>query len=478
MRTPHGGSGRHHRSDVTIVTVPQSPLGGSLPGVIPRILLLVVALVLAGCTAASEETTTTTTTIAETSTTATDSTSSSSTSSTVEVVDETPMVIPGIEDLPEDLQAEIIGLVALTEELRGLEFLEAPTITVVSQAELAERVRENIQEVAEDVPSDESVLKLLGLLDPEVDLLQLYTDLYGEQVGGYYDPEVGELVVPASADGFSTLQRATLIHELTHAVTDQRFGSGDRYEALIDAEDFDEAVAFLSVMEGDATLTEILYIQQLSQREAQELLAETFERDSSTFDSAPQFLQNSLIFPYTGGLGFVQRLYELGGFDEVNRAYVEPPLSSEQILHPRDYQSDEPVAVRSFEPEIDGYEVTFRSVWGEVGFGLMLEQVIGDDGAADGWGGDEYIQWFDGTESALLIDYLGDTAKDAEELAQDLIEFAVTGMAVGEPVPVGVGVEMVDEDFAYVALLDDRVIFVAAGDVAVGRAMVEALPTS
>src|SRR5690606_38978250 len=108
-------------------------------------------------------------------------------------------------------------------------------------------------------------------------------------------------------------------------------------------------------------------------------------------------LQNSLIFPYQEGLAFAQRFHGSGGFDEVNRLYVEPPLSSEQIIDPRAYQFDAPVAVEVVEPAVAGYEVVFRSTWGELGFTLMFDQVLGgDDEASDGWGGDEYIQWFDG----------------------------------------------------------------------------------
>ncbi len=63
-------------------------------------------------------------------------------------------------------------------------------------------------------------------------------------MAGYYDGDAGELVVPRDEDGFTALQRATLVHELTHALTDQHYRFNDRYTALIDE---DRAVAVVPV---------------------------------------------------------------------------------------------------------------------------------------------------------------------------------------------------------------------------------------
>lgn len=437
-----------------------------------QLFLLGALVAIAACAPETLETTTTTT--ADTSVTTASTSTSESTTTTTPPQTTLPL---GTEDLPLAMREEIAELIALTEALRALTFLQPPKIVVVTDDELETRVRASIAEDVEDVPADEALLELLGLIAPEVDLLQLYLDLYGEQVAGYYDGEVGELVVPAT-ETLSPLQKATLVHELTHALTDQRFGFNVAYEGLVDDQRFDEAVAFLSVIEGDATLTETLYIQQLDVSEQQELLAEIFGADSAVMDSAPQFLQNSLIFPYREGLAFVQRSYELGGFDEVNRLYVEPPTSSEQIINPRDYQRDLPVSVDLVEPALSGYDVVFRSAWGELGFGLMLDQVLGESSeASEGWGGDSYIQWFDGSEAALLIEFVGDSQTDAEELYSALVRYATAGMAVeAEPLETTGGVAFEGEDFAYVRLAADRVWFVAAGDPAIGSGIVAALP--
>ncbi len=428
-------------------------------------------MLVAACTLTADEPTTTATVAVETTTTAPTSTSEQTTPTTPVA----PTLPPGTEDLPTELREEIGRLITVTEELRELAFLRPPSIVVVSAEELEIRVRESIEEDIEDLPADEALFKLLGLIDAETDLLQLYLDLYGEQVAGYYDGENGELVVPIG-DSFSELQKATLVHELVHALTDQRFGFNDAYRRLIDEQRFDEAVAFLAVIEGDATWTEILYIQQLGLRAQQALLQEYYGVDSSVFESAPGFLQDSLAFPYVAGMAFVERAFEIGGFDEVNRLYVEPPRSTEQIIDPRAYQRDMPIHVQVVEPVLPGYDAVYRSTWGEFGFTLMFDHALGGaPEATDGWGGDAYVQWFNGTDAALLIEYVGDRPQDAEEMRAALVTYVTVAMAVGEAEAMDGGLVFEGDDFAFVARVDDRVFFVAAGDPAVGRQIVSAL---
>jgi len=87
------------------------------------------------------------------------------------------------------------GLIALTEELRGLYFLAEPMITVVSASELADRLRADVEEELEpeDLARDQEALRILGVLDGDLDLGAFYTDLLAEQVVGFYDSETKEI---------------------------------------------------------------------------------------------------------------------------------------------------------------------------------------------------------------------------------------------------------------------------------------------
>ncbi|MCA1737056.1 MAG: hypothetical protein LC739_13455 [Actinobacteria bacterium] len=424
-------------------------------------LAVVAVLVLVSCTPSNQASTT------SISTTAPEPTTSTAVETT------TALTLPeGTEELPEGLRAEIARLIPRTEELRELRFVSPPTITVLTNEELSQRVIEQIEEEYEDAEVDEALFRVLGLIGPEYDLLENLTALYGAQVAGYYHFDTKELVVTARNEEFSPLEEVTLVHELTHALTDQVHAFNDEYNELFDSERFDEGSAFQSVIEGDATLVESLFAQQLNPEEQQELLEEAFADDNSAFEDAPEFIQDSLIFPYQEGTAFTQAKWVEGGFAAIDALYEAPPISTEQILTPTDYPSDVPAAVDLPNNEIDGYEHSEGSVWGEQGFRLMFDQILGGaDNAAEGWGGDSYDVYFNGADAVLVLLYQGDQASDAAEMASSLNDYFRIVTGVNEPVAdagPGGGAVYSGADYAFVSNVGDRVLLVAAGDPGAG----------
>lgn len=397
--------------------------------------------------------------------------SSTSTSTTVELSTSTTLP-PGTEELPEELRAEVARLINLTEELRGLQFVAQPKITVVTDEELAERVRSQIEEDYVDVDVDEALYKLLGLVDPAFDLRQTVSDLYGEQVAGYYDGETEELVVPARDNQFTILQEVTLVHELTHALTDQVLDFHVRFTALHDDEQFDAASAFQALIEGDASFTEVLFVQQMNPGDQARFLEEAFAIDTSLPASVPQFIQKSLLFPYETGFGFVAGLHETGAFAAIDETYANPPVSTEQVLDPSNYPDDEPKVVEAPANVLDGYTLEYGSTWGELGFRLIFDQELGgDEAATEGWGGDAYDVYFNGTDVAMILVFQGDGEEDAEELHAALNEYIVEAMDTGDMVPDGGGSVFAGNDYAFLSLSGDRVAWVIASDPAVGPTM-------
>ncbi|MFZ0013739.1 MAG: hypothetical protein WAL25_06430 [Acidimicrobiia bacterium] len=430
-------------------------------------LLLVLLLVAVACSTGSDAPTTTDSTVpSETTTTAVEATTTtggaSPTTSVPTNVTSTEPDLSYLEGLPDDVIAQLEDLVRVAQDIRGLPFTEPPKITVVSEDELEARVREDIEEESEDLPADEALYKMLGLLADSADFENLVLDLYGEQVAGFYDGDTGEIVVPTRQDGFSLIQQGTLVHELVHALTDQHFSFNPRFQAMIDEERLDEATAYQALIEGDATLAEVLWVQTLSQRELGEFIAASLDVDSASLEAAPRFLRESLLFPYDTGLGFVQSLYVAdSGWGGVNDAYTtlaELPGSSEQVITPDDYTRDLPVEVAIPDVDVAGYELERTSVWGEEGFRVMLNQGSTEATmvtAADGWGGDSYHQWFDGENAAMLIVFAGDTPTDVDELEDALLTFAQ------ESFP--------EDHFAWVTQRDENLYFIAADEPAVGE---------
>lgn len=371
----------------------------------------------------------------------------------------------GTEELPEDVRGELAELIAITEEVRRLEFQEPPDVAVVTGEELAERVRDQLSEDLEDIPADQALYRLLGLLEDDTNLESLYTDLYSEQVAGYYDGEEGELVVPRSEEGFTSLQRATLVHELAHALTDQHYGFHDRYSTLLDEDRYDEASAFQALIEGDAVLAELFYLQNLSAEEQAQFFDESFGVDQEVFESAPRFIRDALVFPYDSGFLFIDRLFQTGGYEAIAQAYDSPPTSTEQIIDPADYPADAPIDVQVETLSIDGFDLEYESTWGELSFALMFDQILDpdtSDTAAGGWGGDSYQVHFDGTDVVLVLHYRGDSDSDGQELQDALTQYVEEGMDVGDSEDHQDGLAYRGEDAAWVYGDGADVIFVAS----------------
>lgn len=418
--------------------------------------LLALILVLVACTGDSSPTTT----VIDNGTPGTGGTTNpGETTTTVEMPPITAPDLSGL-DVSDTLRDQLGDLMVRAQEIRELPFLSTPTITVLDDAAFRVRIQEMLNEGMEDVPADEALYKLLGLLPSDADLRAMLLTLYSEQVAGFYDGASEEIVVPARPEGFSILQQGTMVHELVHALTDQHFDFEPARKEMTDEERYDEATAFLALIEGDASLAELFWVQSLSQRELGQYIAESLGVDMGVLDSVPQFVRESLIFPYDAGLGFVQALHRRGGWEAVNDAYrVMPglPGSTEQIISPDDFGRDLPIPIEPIAVDVPGYDLVTTSVWGELSFRLMFNQVLGENAsfrAADGWGGDFYHSWFDGQRAALLVVYEGDTPTDVEELRTALLDF----QSRAKPA----------HAFAWVAVRGDRLFFILADDPDVG----------
>lgn len=401
------------------------------------------------------------------------------TSLTTEAPTSTTVGIAPVGDLAEDLDA----LVQAAEDVRGLEFLADPTITVLTSEELSARVRADIEEEIkpEEIVIDQAFFQLIGILDPGVDLAQAITDLYSEQVAGFYDHETKELVVSGDAE-LTALTKIIVVHELIHALADQHFDLSTLSD-LIDEERYHEASAYQSLVEGEATYFQIVYMQSLPVGDQVSAATESLDYDSSVLDSLPAWFGEDLAFPYDQGFLFVETLIDRGGIAAVDQAYGRLPTTVEQIMHPEVYRTLQPARQVELPGNaiVPGYEIYEEGEFGEWNLRLyLLDGAEPSDAviASSGWGGDEYRILWNGTEVAFAYEFEGDTPRDAEELAAALEASLSVRMAVGSPRPSNGAVVMTGDDYAWILQDGASVFLVAASDPATGQLLAEVLRPS
>ncbi len=331
-----------------------------------------------------------------------------------------------------------------TEEVRGLSFRHPVTSTFQSPDRFERTIRDMAGEsdVGQGLP-DERVLKALGLIPENLDLAATLEEASAADVVGFYDPDTERLVVKRRGDTLSPLAQVTLVHELTHAVTDQHF---DLSSVLSGDEPDDEALARTALVEGDATLSMQRWVQEKLSFGDQLALGLEAAGDlfTATGSDTPPAVEQLLIFPYLQGLSFVQTLYERGGWDAVNRAYEYPPTTTEQIQHPEKYLEGE-VGV-GVEPAFHrrGYHPIDRGQIGEELLAVMLDHAEGsgsllgglggtaEPAGATGWNGGGYVA-LEGPRGVIIsFTIRWDTAHDGEEF-EGALPAAILGRAVPSP---------------------------------------------
>jgi len=347
-----------------------------------------------------------------------------------------------VSDLPDQLAIVIAEIESQVSEIRGLEKTEDVEHTLISGNDLEKIVVEDFFSDYSDEDADQDVLVLssLGLLPKDFDLKSLYESLYTEQIAGFYDEETKEIYLVQGED-FDGSEKLTYAHEFTHVLQDQIYGLEDGLGLNEEAceEDSERCAAVQALIEGDASQTEILWFQSYASRQDYFDLMDMFDQlVTPVLDSAPPFMSADLYFPYVNGLEFVQYLYDQGGFEAVDDAYLAPPVSTEQILHPEKYLEDFPLEVAL--PDLsdflgDSWNLFDQNVMGEWYTYLILNKSFSEKyqltesqalDAAEGWGGDTYAVYLNENkdQTIFIMDSLWDTPEDVDEFITAFDQYA------------------------------------------------------
>lgn len=311
-------------------------------------------------------------------------------------------------DAPPAAEATVETVAPVVAEIRELGFDDVPDPVYLSPAELAERVAEELELDPREVALDERLLTALGAIPESTDLAAEVSELFEEQVAGFYDPETDELVVGTGArSGLDPLDLLILAHELEHALADQALGIPD-LEALEEAGE-DRSSAARALVEGDAQITTEAYATRaLSFQDRASAASEAIP----SIPDAPRYLTRSLLFPYIEGTTFVCHLYGQGGWDAVDDAYDRPPTTTAQILFPERYGAGEeardPQDPRGLPPPWKEHD---RRELGAADLLFLFEAPGADPGRAldrrtdrvRAWGGGEVHMWTRGPSTAVAV---------------------------------------------------------------------------
>jgi hypothetical protein len=321
--------------------------------------------------------------------------------------------------LLQQIEDDVSGLRGLQPRSQvPLRFLDQPAL----QRYFVDRFNQDY--LPSERESDQKLLVTLGLVSQSESVTQILLDVLTEQVIGVYNQDDKAMYLVTNDTGqFGAEEKTTFAHEFTHALQDQYFDLTTLAPKHPDNDD--RALAIQALTEGDAVLIQRLWAQEkLSQDELTQLGQ---SGSSSKLISAPSFLRDQLLFPYSDGFNFVRQMYQSGGgYAGVDDVFRNPPDSTAQILHPEKYRGHTRPTEVSL-PDLsqgslgDGWREINSNVLGELDIRLMLSQLT--DSAhgvrgSGGWAGDRWELLEKDGHQALVVSTVWDTPNDASNFFQ------------------------------------------------------------
>lgn len=296
---------------------------------------------------------------------------------------------------------------------------------IYNKVQLKEFILENF---AEELPDErlaglQAALTIFGLIPEEMELKQTLVDFYVSQIGGFYDPKVKKLYCMTT--NITVMQRIVMAHEIAHSLQDQYMDLESYYMSVKLNDDL--MTARLSVIEGEATHVMNVYpkrypleiVDDLEDLNAMDVGIFAMQQFAA-LKSAPPYFMDSMTFSYTSGERFIRHAMKEGGWKRVDELYLDPPESTEQIIHPEKFfgEKDEPQKITL--PAQEGLELIYENTMGEFQVEILLKYTadpIRAMRAAPGWDGDTYHVYRHGDSGAEFMVWAltFDTEKDARQ---------------------------------------------------------------
>jgi hypothetical protein len=249
--------------------------------------------------------------------------------------------------------ASIEEQMKIVERIRGLSFTAPVTVETIDRHDLPARIQAQVTKTMPySVGEWEAILRALHLIEGGGESgFPALLELYQSQVLAFYDPSSRTYFavrqVPSAMTALvpaEVAQESVAIHELVHALQDQRFDIGRKDFSL--RKDTDAGLAYHAVLEGEATLVMLAHLMSNTGASFDEIvrsdalvsmLVSAASADTGMPAGAPRYYAEMLKFPYLQGLSFVIEAYRRGGWEMLDKVHANPPQSTREILHPSDY---------------------------------------------------------------------------------------------------------------------------------------------
>jgi len=346
---------------------------------------------------------------------------------------------------PSAWDPRVAKYVTIVEKERGLTFLHPVEVRFLKKAEFTKEVTADEKDLdkkdREEIEQATGQLRAIGLITGDVDLFKAFNDASGGGTLAFYSFEDERITIRGTS--LTPASRATLVHELTHALQDQHFAIGDRLEELRekDAANSEESVLD-AIIEGDAERVATLYRESLDAKQRKALeKSEKAQQDEASSDlkGVPKAVLTIISSPYALGESLTQTVAEDGGNKALDALYRDTPTHDASLYDPFQVIAGDIGADKVPAPEVkDGEKEVDSGEFGALTWYFMLAErvpLVQAVDVVDGWGGDSYVFYEKKGVSCLRAGYRGDTDADTTRMLRALRSWVAA--APGAPAKVG-----------------------------------------
>ena len=340
---------------------------------------------------------------------------------------------------PSKWDAQVQTYVDFVEKKRGLEFKHPVYVDFLPVKDFKKQITKDRDELSADDEKEleqfTGMFRALGLIEGDVDLFDAVNDLQGKGTIGFYSYEDERIRVRGTE--LTPYVQNVLVHELTHALQDQTFDLGKRFEELDKADDANSSAAsqgFDALVEGDARRIEDKWRSSLTDADRAALDKEKaagakgFENRSKDI---PDVLVTMMAAPYDLGQALLAVAVQQGGDGEVDNLFRSPPKTEEQQLDPWTLVADHQGLLTVPKPDLpDGAKSFDDGAFGALGWLMLLSARLPTQQAltaVDGWGGDSYAAYDRDGVSCVTVNYRADTSEDLAQMQSALRAWAAKG---------------------------------------------------
>lgn len=313
---------------------------------------------------------------------------------------------------------------SLLEKARGEKPRGDIKIETIERNEIDKYIEEALKDTyGEEIENFEKILSFFNLIEEDESYVQKAKELYGEQAAAFYNPKDNTLKLIKDLDEDNLLVKSALVHELMHALQDEKIDIFKEMEKR--KKNYDSLMALQSFLEGEAILINFISMSEINYENKEEIeilkenslyLFEDFEKFLPSYDN---FLAYEMVLPYLTGYKFVMYSFEKEKWKGVEKLYKNLPCTMEEIFHfdkenspPKDFSKlAKKIKIKDFKL-IDS--ITFGESFLYFIFSMHNSKEESKK-MAEGWDGDKMLLFKKEEENLILWLINWDTEKDLME---------------------------------------------------------------